>query len=168
MIETTGSAQSLVLAEVLHGDGGKRFAAILDKIAEYRLVIVPDEKDFFDLGHFGNGAHAMFDDGMAGDFEERFWDIKGEWTEASASRWTSNLDKSSAIAIEEFWRIKLTRMTAFVVFCPLVGLGRMGTSRDAITRSDQKFWAVIVAKKDVNLLAHRMFVLNSTAEKECA
>jgi hypothetical protein len=81
----------------------------------------------------------MLDDGVAGDFEERFWDVEGEWAEACASRWTSNLDKSSTIAIGEFWEMKLTRMTAFVVFCPPVGLGRMGTSRDAIARRDRKF-----------------------------
>jgi len=44
----------------------------------------------------------MLDYGVAGHFEERFWDIEGERAEARASRRTSNLDNSLVIAIEEF------------------------------------------------------------------
>lgn len=44
----------------------------------------------------------MFDYGVAGYFEERFWDIEGKWAEASTSRWTSDLGKSLAIAIVGF------------------------------------------------------------------
>jgi hypothetical protein len=43
----------------------------------------------------------MLNYGVTGDFEERFWDIEGKRAETSASRWTSNLDKLSAITIEE-------------------------------------------------------------------
>jgi len=150
----------LVLAEVFHRNGRKRYAAIFDKVTEYRLIVVPNEKDFFDFGHFGNGAHAMLDYGMACDFEERFWDVEGKRAKARASRWASDLYKSSTIVIEEFWKVKLTRITAFVVFCPLVCLGRMGTSRDAIARVDQRFGPTIVAKKGVDFLAQRIFVKN--------
>ena len=139
----------MIFTQVLHRNGRKRFAAIFDKVTEYRLIIVSDKKNFFDLGHFGNGSHAMFDYGVTSDFEERFWDIEGKWAETSASRWTSDLDKSLMIATEEFCKTKLTRMTAFVVFCPLVGLERMGTSREAIARANQRFGCVIVIKKGV-------------------
>jgi len=86
----------------------------------------------------------MLDYGVTGDFEERFWDVKGKWAESRASRGTSDLDRSSAIGTVKIWKIELTSMTAFVVFCPPVGRGRTGTSRDAIATADQRPGSAIV------------------------
>ena len=99
MIETAGRAERLVLAQVLHGDGRKGFTAVFDEVAEHRLVVVSDEKNFFDLWHFGDGTHAMLDYGVAGDFEKRLRDVEGKRAEACASRWASDLGEPSALDI---------------------------------------------------------------------
>jgi hypothetical protein len=71
VVETTCRAQGLVLAQVLDaqlrpggGDG-------VDEGLEDGLLIVSDDEDLLDLGDGCYSAEAVFDDGVAGDGEQR-------------------------------------------------------------------------------------------------
>lgn len=87
MVQAASSAEGFILAEVLDGDGGELLCRVLDEVAEDGLVVVTDDVDLLDLlvGDAGDGAQAVPDDGVAGDFEEGFGDIEREGTEASSS-----------------------------------------------------------------------------------
>jgi len=60
---------------------------------EELLLIVPDDVDLLELiaGELVEGGKAVPDDGVAGYLEERLGDVEGEWSEACASGWTTNL-----------------------------------------------------------------------------
>lgn len=54
--------------------------AVVDEGAEDGFFVVAYDEDFVDLRDFGDGAEAVFDDGVAGDFEEgleRGWMVNG-------------------------------------------------------------------------------------------
>jgi hypothetical protein len=61
----------LVFTEVFDADLGRVLGAVFDEVAEDGLVIVADYEDFLDLWDFGDGAEAVFNNGVSGDVEER-------------------------------------------------------------------------------------------------
>jgi hypothetical protein len=94
VVQTTSGAESFVLAEILDGDRRELFGGVLDEVTEDRLVVVTDDVDLLDLlvGDAGDRAEAVPDDGVTGDFEERFRDIEREGTESGASGRTADLE----------------------------------------------------------------------------
>lgn len=70
VVQATGGAQGLVLAQVLDGEVWEVGGGIFDEIAEDGLVIIADEVDLVYGGDFGDGGQAVVDDGVAGDIEE--------------------------------------------------------------------------------------------------
>lgn len=77
VVQATGGAQGLVLAQVFDGELGVGRRCVFEKVAEDGLVIVADEVDFVDGGDFGNGGQAVVDDGVAGDVEQRLRETVG-------------------------------------------------------------------------------------------
>lgn len=69
MVQTTGGAKRLVLAEVFDRDMWVGAGAVLDEVAEDGLIVVADNEDLADGRDFGDGGKAVGDDGVAGDFE---------------------------------------------------------------------------------------------------
>lgn len=70
VVETTGGAEGLILAEVLDGEVREFGGGLLDEVFEHALVVVADHADLLDRGYFGNGGQTMPDDGVACDIEE--------------------------------------------------------------------------------------------------
>ena len=70
MVETASCAQGLVFAEVLDAQLGPVGRDGVDEGLEYRLLVVADDEDFFDLGDGCYGAEAVLDDGVAGNGEQ--------------------------------------------------------------------------------------------------
>jgi hypothetical protein len=50
---------------------GKVVGTLLNEVTEDGLIVVADQKDFLNLGYFGNSSKAVLDYGVAGDVEER-------------------------------------------------------------------------------------------------
>ena len=71
MIEAACCAQSLILAEVLDTQLGPATGNGVDKGLEDGFLIVADNENFFNLGDGCYSAKAVFDDGVAGDREQR-------------------------------------------------------------------------------------------------
>ena len=69
MVQTTGGAERLVLAEVFDRDVRVGAGAVLDEITEDGLIVVADNKDLADGRDLSDGGEAVGDDGVAGDFE---------------------------------------------------------------------------------------------------
>lgn len=91
VIQTTGSAQRLVLAQISQVDAGELLGRVLDEVAEDGLVVVADDVDVLDLLDAGNGREAVPDDGVAGDFEEGLGEVKRERAESRATRGATDL-----------------------------------------------------------------------------
>lgn len=66
VVQSTSSAQRLVLAQISQVDAGELLGRVLDEVAEDGLVVVADDVDFLDLLDAGNGREAVPDDGVAG------------------------------------------------------------------------------------------------------
>jgi len=69
--ETTSSPESLVLAKITDGDLRVLFCGLLNERAEDGLVVVTNNKDLLDVANLGDGAEAVLENGVTGDFEER-------------------------------------------------------------------------------------------------
>jgi hypothetical protein len=92
VVEASGGAEGLVLAEVLDGgEDGELLGGVLDEVAEDGLVVVADDVDVVDGADGGDGREAVPDDGVAGDFEEGLGDVEGERAEASTARGAADL-----------------------------------------------------------------------------
>ena len=61
----------MIFAQVADGDVWEIAGAVLDEVAEDRLVVVANDEDLADLWDLGDGGEAVGYDGMTGDFEER-------------------------------------------------------------------------------------------------
>lgn len=59
-----------MFAQIFDADVGKDVGHVLHEVAEDGFFIIADDEDFFDLGDFGYGAKAVFDNRVAGDVEE--------------------------------------------------------------------------------------------------
>lgn len=69
MVEATGGAESLILAQVLDGEVWEGGGSVLEEIAEDRLVVVADQVDLGHGGNLRNGGQTVVDDGVASDVE---------------------------------------------------------------------------------------------------
>ena len=70
MVQATGRAQRLVFSEVLDAQMRPAGRDGVDELLEDGLLIVADDEDLLDLGDVCDGAEAVFDYGVAGDWEE--------------------------------------------------------------------------------------------------
>ncbi|KAB8346057.1 hypothetical protein FH972_023109 [Carpinus fangiana] len=91
VVQTASGAQGLVFSQVADRDAGKVATSILNEVAEDRLLVVANDEDLADGGDLCDGAEAVLDDGMTGNFEEGFGKVEGKGPEASASRRAANL-----------------------------------------------------------------------------
>lgn len=93
VVETTCSAKSLVLAEVLDGETGEFKGGILDEVLEDLLLVVADDVHLLEVlgGELAEGGDAVPDDWVAGDLKERLGDVETEGSESSAAGRTANL-----------------------------------------------------------------------------
>lgn len=135
VIQSTSRTQSLVLAQVFdRSKGGELLGGVLDEVAEDGLVVVADDADVVDGADGSDGGEAVPDDGVTGDFEERFGNVEGERAEAGAATRAADLEM---LVLGEGQKLEEsaghTRITALVVPSPLVRCV-IGTWSDMMTR----------------------------------
>lgn len=70
VIQPAGGPQRRVLAQVLDGELGKLGGPLADVRREDRLLIVADQIDLFNRGHFGNGGERVPNERVSRDVEE--------------------------------------------------------------------------------------------------
>jgi hypothetical protein len=71
--------------------GWKDFCAVLNEVTEDRFIVISNNEHLLDLGDFGKGTEAVLDDGMTGDLEEWFGNVKRKGSESGSSRWSTDL-----------------------------------------------------------------------------
>jgi hypothetical protein len=59
VVKTTSSSESLVFAQVFHGDLRMCAGAVLDEVAEDCLIVVTNNEDLVDLRKFGDRSEAV-------------------------------------------------------------------------------------------------------------
>jgi hypothetical protein len=98
VVQTAGCSKSLVLAEVLDGNGGELLGRVLDEVAEDGLVVVADDVDLLNLlvGDAGDRGQAVPDDRVASDFEQRLGQVERQRAETSSSRRAADLVNNEA------------------------------------------------------------------------
>lgn len=130
VVETTSRSKSLVLAQVLDGDGGELLGGVLDEIAEDGLVVVADNVDLLDLlvGDASDGRQAVPDDRVTGDFEQRLGHVERQRTESSSSRRATDLRIEAISILSTCWRgtVKLYQDNSLCGAALVAAPGAMG------------------------------------------
>lgn len=72
VVESSGCAEGLVLAQVADGDVGELALGLLDEGGHLGVVVEADDDDFGEVWHFGEGLERVPYHGLPSDGQQRF------------------------------------------------------------------------------------------------
>lgn len=84
VVESSGCAEGLVLAQVADGDVGELALGLLDEGGHLGVVVEADDDDFGEVWHFGEGLERVPYHGLPSDGQQRFGAVEGEGPHAGA------------------------------------------------------------------------------------